>query len=225
MGSFSGWTGDERSSGRRPPRLGLDHDPRAGTAVAFQPVVGPRRPIGQHVRFPGRGVLGCHRIRCDPRVGAAPHRAQTGRPVGRRLRGDHRVGTPGSTGQPARGVGPVGRHGARCGCTATETAPGSAAPRGPGRVSIKTRSTNGMLELAVVDNGPGIEAGHTTRIFEPFYSRRANGQGTGLGLFIVQTIVRGLRGTIRVSSWPGEGAAFIVEVPIHEPQGGTPDRG
>lgn len=100
----------------------------------------------------------------------------------------------------------------------------SAASRGPGRVSIKTRSTNGMLELAVVDNGPGIEPGQTKKIFEPFFSHRASGQGTGLGLFIVQTIVRGLQGTIRVSSWPGEGAAFIVEVPIHEPQGGTPDR-
>lgn len=100
----------------------------------------------------------------------------------------------------------------------------SAAPRGPGRVSIKTRSTNGMLELAVVDNGPGIDPGQTTRIFEPFYSRRAKGHGTGLGLFIVQTIVRGLQGTIRVSSWPGEGAAFIVEVPIHESQDRTPDR-
>ncbi len=100
----------------------------------------------------------------------------------------------------------------------------SAAVRGPGRVSVKTRSTDGTLELAVVDNGPGIEPGHTKKIFEPFYSRRAAGQGTGLGLFISQTIVRGLRGTIRVSSWPGEGAAFIVEVPIHEPHGGTPDR-
>lgn len=101
----------------------------------------------------------------------------------------------------------------------------AAAPRGPGKVSIKTRSRNGVLELAVVDNGPGVEAGQTKKIFEPFYSRRTNGQGTGLGLFIAQTIVRGLQGTIRVSSRPGEGAAFIVEVPIHEPQGGTPDRG
>lgn len=101
----------------------------------------------------------------------------------------------------------------------------AAAPHGPGRVSIRTRATDGILELTVVDNGPGIEPGETTKIFEPFYSRRAKGQGTGLGLFIVQTIVRGLQGTIRVSSAHGQGAAFIVEVPIHDPQDGNPHCG
>lgn len=98
------------------------------------------------------------------------------------------------------------------------------APRAPGRVTIRTRASNGVLELAVIDNGPGIEPGETPKIFEPFYSRRPDGQGTGLGLFIAQTIVRNLHGTIRVSSWPGEGAAFVVEVPIHDAQGGTPGR-
>lgn len=101
----------------------------------------------------------------------------------------------------------------------------AAAPHVPGRVSVKTRATDGKLEVIVVDNGPGIAPGETTKIFEPFYSRRAGGQGTGLGLFIVQTIVRGLRGSIRVSSWPGEGAAFTVEVPVHDAKSGDSDRG
>ncbi len=86
-------------------------------------------------------------------------------------------------------------------------------PRRPGHVSIKASATDGALELTVVDSGPGIAQGEVKKIFEPFYSHRPNGRGTGLGLFIVQTIVRNLQGTIRVSSWPGEGAAFIVEVP------------
>lgn len=98
------------------------------------------------------------------------------------------------------------------------------APRGPGRVAVKTRAADGTIELAVVDNGPGIEPGDTKKIFEPFYSRRPDGQGTGLGLFIAQTIARGLHGTIRVSSRAGEGAAFVVEVPIHGAPGGTPHR-
>ncbi len=92
-------------------------------------------------------------------------------------------------------------------------------PRRPGRVSIKTYSSNGILRLSVVDNGPGIGSSEVKRIFEPFYSRRPNEQGTGLGLFIAQAIVRGLQGTIQVSSCPGEGAAFIVEVPVHDAQG------
>lgn len=100
----------------------------------------------------------------------------------------------------------------------------SAAPRRPGCVSVKTCARDGKLELAVVDNGPGIAPGESKKIFEPFYTRRAAGRGTGLGLFIVQAIVRGLRGEIRVSSWPGEGAAFVVEVPLHEAQGANPDR-
>lgn len=100
----------------------------------------------------------------------------------------------------------------------------AAAPRAPGRVSIRTRAVDGRLELTVVDNGPSIAPGETTRIFEPFYSRRPGGQGTGLGLFIAQAIVRGLQGSIRVSSWPGEGAVFTVEVPTHDGNTGHPDR-
>lgn len=92
-------------------------------------------------------------------------------------------------------------------------------PRRPGRVSIRTSSSNGTLRLSVVDNGPGIDAGDMKKIFEPFYSRRPGEQGTGLGLFIAQTIVRGLQGTILVSSDPGEGAAFTVEIPVHDAQG------
>lgn len=92
----------------------------------------------------------------------------------------------------------------------------AAGPRRPGRVAIKTCATNGVLQLTVVDNGSGIAPGEEKKIFEPFYSRRARGQGTGLGLFIAQTIVRGLRGAIYVSSWAGEGASFTVEVPIHD---------
>ena len=95
----------------------------------------------------------------------------------------------------------------------------AAGPRHPGRVVIKTCSTNGALRLSVVDNGPGIDPREVKKIFEPFYSRRPHAQGTGLGLFISQTIVRGLQGTIQVSSSPGEGAAFLVDVPVHGTQG------
>jgi signal transduction histidine kinase len=101
----------------------------------------------------------------------------------------------------------------------------AAGPRRPGRVAVKTCATNGVLQLTVVDNGSGIAPGDEKKIFEPFYSRRAKGQGTGLGLFIAQTILRSLRGAIRVSSWTGEGASFTVEVPVHDGQGGHPDRG
>ncbi len=96
------------------------------------------------------------------------------------------------------------------------------------RLLILARPPSGRAEVVemnrVVDNNPGIEPGDTKKIFEPFYARRPDGQGTGLGLFIAQTIARGLHGTIRVSSRVGEGAAFVVEVPIHGAPGGAPHR-
>jgi signal transduction histidine kinase len=52
-----------------------------------------------------------------------------------------------------------------------------------------------------------------SRIFEPFFSTRKHGQGTGLGLAVVQNIVTGLGGTVRVWSSPGKGSRFTVLLP------------
>ncbi|MCP5267918.1 MAG: HAMP domain-containing histidine kinase [Zoogloeaceae bacterium] len=75
-------------------------------------------------------------------------------------------------------------------------------------------STEGSGTLIVVeDNGPGIDADNLPRIFDPFFSTKPVGQGTGLGLFIVHEIVGQHGGTVSVDSEIGRGSRFSVYVP------------
>lgn len=71
-----------------------------------------------------------------------------------------------------------------------------------------------QLELRVVDNGPGIEPEILPRIFEPFFTTKPAGEGTGLGLSICHGIVTAHGGTIGVESRPGDGATFMVSLPV-----------
>jgi CheY-like chemotaxis protein len=76
------------------------------------------------------------------------------------------------------------------------------------------------LRLTVRDTGHGIDAANVRRIFDPFYTTKKIGEGTGLGLALVQSIVTAHRGAIRVSSVVGQGTAFEIFLPAceeHEP--------
>ena len=66
------------------------------------------------------------------------------------------------------------------------------------------------------DTGPGMGDKVRARVFEPFYTTKPAGEGTGLGLSLSRSIVEGFEGTIRVQSTPGEGATFEVCLPIIE---------
>jgi signal transduction histidine kinase len=71
-----------------------------------------------------------------------------------------------------------------------------------------------MVEMAFADTGVGMSADTISRIFDPFFSRRADAaEGTGLGLTICRSIVGRYGGTIRAESEPGKGATFTIAMP------------
>lgn len=84
-----------------------------------------------------------------------------------------------------------------------------------GSVWICVEQVAGEVVFSVRDDGPGIAPEHLPQIFDRFFTRRADGSGTGLGLAMTQAIVRAHRGHIEVHSKQGEGAKFVVTLPQH----------
>jgi len=84
-----------------------------------------------------------------------------------------------------------------------------------GSVTMTTRGRAGQeeVEIAIADTGHGISAADRKHIFEPFFSTKEAGHGTGLGLFITAEIVREHKGRIEVDSDEGSGATFRVCLP------------
>ena len=73
------------------------------------------------------------------------------------------------------------------------------------------------MRIEVEDNGPGMDPEVSRRVFEPFYTTKAPGQGTGLGLSVSYFIVtKGHGGSMRVESEPGRGTRFIIELPAEK---------
>ncbi len=93
-----------------------------------------------------------------------------------------------------------------------------ATPRG-GRVSLTAQVRGRLLEFVVRDSGPGIAPEVMQHIFEPFYSTKPAGEGSGLGLSISQGIVRNHRGILTAENIPeaeGAGARFVVALPFED---------
>lgn len=88
-----------------------------------------------------------------------------------------------------------------------------AAPDWRGRLEVQARALPERFEFEIRDNGIGIPADVLPHIYEPFFTTRPVGEGTGLGLSMAWGIVAEHGGRIRVESKPGEGARFIVELP------------
>lgn len=85
-----------------------------------------------------------------------------------------------------------------------------------GRVVVTARRLGRSLEVAVRDNGTGIPAAIREKIFNPFFTTKDVGQGTGQGLSIALSIVQKHRGTIRFETEPGRGTTFYVTFPVDE---------
>lgn len=84
----------------------------------------------------------------------------------------------------------------------------------PGIIRVSTCVQGGEIQVLVSDNGKGIPADHLTRIFEPFYTTKAPGRGTGLGLAVSHRIINQHGGHIRVESQMGIGSTFTVILPV-----------
>jgi len=88
-------------------------------------------------------------------------------------------------------------------------------PRKAIRISASVGAA--AVEIAFVDTGHGIPSGLEGRIFDPFFTTKEVGKGTGLGLSITYGIVKEHGGTISVVSAPGDGATFLIHLPLAGP--------
>jgi len=85
---------------------------------------------------------------------------------------------------------------------------------GSGTLTLSTAGSNGFVLATIKDSGPGIPRNNLGRIFDPFFTTKEQGKGTGLGLHIVRDIVTNYGGKVAVESTLGEGATFIVKLPV-----------
>ncbi|HEY9807096.1 MAG TPA: ATP-binding protein, partial [Candidatus Obscuribacterales bacterium] len=80
---------------------------------------------------------------------------------------------------------------------------------------VTTPSEQGVVRIAIADNGPGISQELQSKIFDPFFTTKEIGQGTGLGLTVsYQIVVNQHQGHLRCYSEPGQGAEFVIELPV-----------
>lgn len=95
-----------------------------------------------------------------------------------------------------------------------------------GLLSISSDFQQGHFQVVVADNGPGIARVKLKRIFDPFYTTKGVGKGTGLGLAVVYGIIERHRGEISVDSDLGEGTRFTIKLPekmrVDEPEKAKP---
>lgn len=80
-------------------------------------------------------------------------------------------------------------------------------------VTVSTKKINGKVEVRVADNGDGIPQKVLDKIFQPFFTTKPTGQGTGLGLSLSYDIVKAHRGELKVQTKEGEFAEFIITLP------------
>ncbi len=90
---------------------------------------------------------------------------------------------------------------------------------GNGRVSLSTRNgDDGSLVVEVADSGVGIAPDDVAKIYDPFFTTKGVGRGTGLGLAVTYGIVQEHSGHISVSSTPGLGTTFRISLPTEDPR-------
>lgn len=87
-----------------------------------------------------------------------------------------------------------------------------------GMLSISTGMSEGQVEIAISDDGHGIDEDTLPRIFDPFFTTKTDGTGTGLGLSIVRNIMQSHGGDIRAAGNSPKGTVFVLALPTVEPE-------
>ena len=77
------------------------------------------------------------------------------------------------------------------------------------------------IKITISDNGPGIPDEIRDNIFQPFFTTKPSGEGTGLGLSVSYGIIKNHGGDIMVESKTGEGSTFTVVLPVIQPEAGN----
>ena len=80
-------------------------------------------------------------------------------------------------------------------------------------VSVSTKKISDGLEIKVSDTGNGIPKNILDKIFQPFFTTKPTGQGTGLGLSLAYDIIKAYGGELKVETKEGEGSTFIIQLP------------
>lgn len=88
------------------------------------------------------------------------------------------------------------------------------APQRKGEISVTTGLKNGTVEVIIRDNGKGISRDSMPKIFQPFYTTKKVGEGTGLGLWVSYGIIRSFQGDIVADSVEGSGTTFTITLPL-----------
>ncbi len=81
-------------------------------------------------------------------------------------------------------------------------------------VTVSTKKINNKIEIKVADNGNGIPSSIKDKIFQPFFTTKPTGQGTGLGLSLSYDIVKAHGGELKVETKENEGTIFIIQLPV-----------
>ena len=87
---------------------------------------------------------------------------------------------------------------------------------GPGTITITTKTYKDKIKVEIEDTGKGMSIDEVNQVFNPFYTTKEVGQGTGLGLSVSLNIVESMGGSIHVQSISGSGSIFTIVLPTHD---------